>query len=84
MANIAHLRHSKRLLQRAAYWAVTCSWIDGNDFEQGQQDSTDLQALEDLLDELCSDCAGGAYVTVWLDKQIQQVNESISERGGRS
>ena len=45
MANFSIYRNSKSLLERAAYWAATASWLEPHDFEQAQADANALLEL---------------------------------------
>lgn len=52
MSAVGELRNSKNLLERAAYWAATCSWITPHDWEDGQQDCKDLQEVAAIFDDV--------------------------------
>ena len=48
MADFSSYRRSKNLLERAAYYAVTASWVDSSDFDQAQEDAHKLLALSKI------------------------------------
>lgn len=52
MNDISHMRHSKNLLEQAAYWAAEASWFCGSNFEDAQAVYKELQATAPKWDAM--------------------------------